>query len=91
MPELQFSFTMRVIENRDLVIKTARIGLERHVARIRNVSGCYYLDCDAPSNLAAIDIQEVAAYAIVKALTKSHVVLALNQQFKVSSNEFLVS
>jgi hypothetical protein len=27
----------------------------------------------------------------VKALTKSHVVLALNQQLKVSSNEFLVS
>jgi hypothetical protein len=38
-----------------------------------------------------LNIQNVAMYAIVKALTKPHAVLTLDHQLEVSSNKFLIS
>jgi hypothetical protein len=91
MPELHFSFTARTIKNSNLVIKTTRIGRERHLTGIWNIDRRYYRGCNAPSNIAVVNIQKVAAYAIVKALTKSHIVVTMDQQLEVSNNKFLVS
>jgi hypothetical protein len=91
MPELHFSFTARTVENHNLVVITTCVGRERHLTRIWKVGGSYYRRCDAPSNVAAVNIQNAAMYAIVKALTKPHDVLTLDHQLEVSSNKFLVS